>query len=93
MYRKAILVFIKIMEATIVKTPKPAKEEKDEHLPCCAVCGVRQRPENRRNYYTNIGRYVADQVFVHETEFSLVIVCWTLCYTELDSERWCATVF
>jgi len=31
--------------ATITQTPAPAKEETDEHLPCCSVCGVRQRPK------------------------------------------------
>jgi len=31
--------------ATVVKTPKPAKSEKNEQLPKCAKCGVRQRPK------------------------------------------------
>jgi NAD-dependent deacetylase len=33
------------VRATVVKTPVPAKLEKDERLPLCAVCGVRQRPK------------------------------------------------
>lgn len=31
--------------ATVVKTPMPAANEKDEPLPHCSVCGVRQRPK------------------------------------------------
>merc|ERR1719359_2796725 len=30
---------------TLMKTPAPAKKEKDEFLPCCPKCGVRQRPK------------------------------------------------
>jgi NAD-dependent deacetylase len=31
--------------ATVQKTPEPAKDERDEPLPHCARCGVRQRPK------------------------------------------------
>jgi NAD-dependent deacetylase len=31
--------------ATVVKTPRPAKDEKNEHLCKCKTCGVRQRPK------------------------------------------------
>lgn len=33
------------VKATLVKTPPPAKEEADECLHCCSLCGVRQRPK------------------------------------------------
>lgn len=31
--------------ATVMRTPEPAKEEKEECLPMCPKCGVRQRPK------------------------------------------------
>ncbi|CAE7887990.1 cobB, partial [Symbiodinium sp. KB8] len=31
--------------ATVMRTPEPAKEEKEERLPICPKCGVRQRPK------------------------------------------------
>eukprot|EP00928_Gymnodinium_smaydae_P070129 TRINITY_DN54055_c0_g1_i1.p1 TRINITY_DN54055_c0_g1~~TRINITY_DN54055_c0_g1_i1.p1 ORF type:complete len:631 (-),score=86.88 TRINITY_DN54055_c0_g1_i1:171-2021(-) len=33
------------IRATVQKTPKPAKEERDERVPRCCKCGVRQRPK------------------------------------------------
>lgn len=33
------------VKASIVKMPPPAKKEEDERLPCCPLCGVRQRPK------------------------------------------------
>ena len=36
---------IECARATVMKTPKPAKDETKEPLPMCPKCGVRQRPK------------------------------------------------